>query len=193
MILHPVESDDRAAVRTPCARSQVQRVLRWRRAAYGLRQPRNFPPTLHQRIIRKGVIRKLLALADGVEPVRQLAGYIGPTAQLCGHLRRLHFTAGFQHPDQVMDGFPMREAGIPGGVLVGGEFGRLQQTHPASFRLQNPGRSQPLDTVVLGFRERFRHAELPFGKAMLLEPGQRPAGVSIEIAFLFRYSSSHRG
>ena len=42
----------------------------------------------------------------------------------------------------------------------------------------------PRDAGVLGLGQRLRHAELAFGEARLLKPGQRPAGIGVEVALL---------
>ena len=46
------------------------------------------------------------------------------------------------------------------------------------------GLDQAIHARVLGLGKLFGHAVIALGKADLLEPGQRPAGVGVEVAFL---------
>jgi hypothetical protein len=47
-----------------------------------------------------------------------------------------------------------------------------------------PASTSPLDAGVLGLGELLGDAVLALGKARLLEPGERPAAVGVEVAFL---------
>src|SRR5690606_29054853 len=53
-----------------------------------LRQPHNLRPALHERVVGERLLRPLLPLADRVEPIGQLAGYIGLAPKLRHQLRR---------------------------------------------------------------------------------------------------------
>ena len=66
--------------------------------------------------------------------------------------------------------------------------GRSHRHHLRDAELGEPGGSglgHSRDACVLGLGKLFGHAVLAFGEARLLEPGERPAAVGVEVALLF--------
>jgi hypothetical protein len=141
-------------------------------------------PALHQGVVRQGLGCALLALAQGVEAIGQLAHDLGLAAHLGRQNRRRAFAASFEHADQVVNHLPHGQAFVGGWVPVLGQFGGLEQAHLASLRGKDPCFHQSGDAGVLGLGQSFGHAVLRTCKAVLLEPGQRPAGVGVEVALL---------
>ena len=84
-----------------------------------------------------------------------------------------------------MDDLPRREPWVGGRVPVGRQFIGPEQPHLAALRFEDAGLDHAGDARVLGLGELFGHAVLALGEARLLEPGQRPAAVGVEVALLF--------
>ena len=70
------------------------------------------------------------------------------------------------------------------GSQSAGSSAGLQQAHLAGLGHQDARLDQPGHAGVLGLGELLGDAVIALGKADLLEPGQRPAGIGVEIAFL---------
>src|SRR5437870_3504540 len=62
-------------------------------------EARDLGPALHEGVVRQRVARSLLPLADGVEPIGELAGDLGLAAELADELRGRAFPARIQHAD----------------------------------------------------------------------------------------------
>src|SRR6516225_10777297 len=71
-----------------------------------LGQPLQFGPTLHQGVVRQGLLGPLLALAEGVEAVAELPGDLGPGTETLDNDCRGHITASLEDPNQLVDDFP---------------------------------------------------------------------------------------
>ena len=65
-----------------------------------------------------------------------------------------------------------------------GQLARLEQPHLAALRFEDAGLDHAGDAGVLGLGELLGHAVLALVEARLLEPGQRPAAVGVEVALL---------
>ena len=155
-------------------------------AAGFLGQAADLRPALDQAVVGQGFGGAFLALAEGVQAVAQLAGGLGLSAQLCRECGRSSLAPGFQHPNEVMDHLPGGEPGIARRVPVGGQLCRVSAAAPYRLWIQRcPRLGQTADAGVLGFGQGFGHAVLTCIKAVLLEPGQRPAAVGIKVALLF--------
>ena len=89
-----------------------------------------------------------------------------------------------------MHDFPGGETRVRRRIPIGGQFLRLQQPHLAAPESRMPAFGETADGRVLGLAERLGDAVFTFGEAELLEPGQRPTAVGVEIAFLFGQASS---
>ena len=72
---------------------------------------------------------------------------------------------------------------MAGSQSAGSSLG-LQQPHLAALRLEDAGLDHAGDAGVLGLGERLGHTVLALGEPVLLEPGQRPAAVGVEVALL---------
>ena len=83
-----------------------------------------------------------------------------------------------------MDHLPGRQALVCRRVPVGGQLVGPEQAHLAALRREDARLDHAGDAGVLGLGERLGHAVLALGEARLLEPGQRPAAVGVEVAFL---------
>ena len=89
---------------------------------------------------------------------------------------------------QLVSGLPYRPARVRLRVPVLGQLSRSEQPHLARARRQNARLRHPGDTGVLGRGEGFCHSVRTLAETRLVEPGQRPAGVGIEVPFLFGQS-----
>ena len=107
------------------------------------------------------------------------------SAELCRECGRRSLAPGSQHPDEVVDHLPGGESGITRRVPVVGQLCGLQQPRRAGLGFNDARLGQTADAGILGLGQGFGHAVLARVKAVLLEPGQRPAAVSIKVALLF--------
>ena len=83
-----------------------------------------------------------------------------------------------------MDDLPRGEARVGRRVPVGGQLLGPEQPHLAALRFEDARLDHAGDARVLGLGELFGHAVLALGEARLLEPGERPAAVGVEVALL---------
>ena len=148
------------------------------------RQPHDLGPALHQAVIAQRLGRALLALAQCVEAITQLARHFGLGAELGDERRRRVFAAGFQRADQLVHRLPGRQPRIGRRVPVGGQFGGFEQAHAAALRGDDARVHHAGDGRVLALGQLLGDAVFALGKTDLLEPGQRPAAVGVEVAFL---------
>ena len=72
-----------------------------------------------------------------------------------------------------------------GSQSCGNSAGASRRTLPAPD-VRMPASAIPATLVFLAVEESFGYAVLPFCKTRLLEPGQRPAGVGVEVSLLLR-------
>lgn len=86
--------------------------------------------------------------------------------------------------DEVLDHFPNGQERILHRIPIRFEFAAFEQADFAATRFEQIGLDHALHAGVFGFAERFGVAERTFFEGELLVPGQRPAGVGVEFAFL---------
>ena len=83
-----------------------------------------------------------------------------------------------------MHHLPRRQSWVGGWVPVCGQLAWLEKANLAALGCQGYPHPPCPDAGVLGLRERLGHAVLALGEARLLEPGQCPAAVGVEVALL---------
>ena len=97
-----------------------------------MRQPHDFGPALNEPVVSERIHCALLALAQGVEAIGQLAGDLGLGAQ-CMQRRGGALAAGTEHTNQLVDDRLRGEAWIGSRVPVSRQFVWLEQPHLAPF------------------------------------------------------------
>src|SRR5262249_39279137 len=96
------------------------------------RKTRDLGPALHECVVGKGLLCALLSLAKRVEPVGQLACYLGLAAKFRYEFSCGTFSASLKDADEVMHHLPRRESYIVTWVPVVGELAWLEETYLAS-------------------------------------------------------------
>ena len=141
-------------------------------------------PALDEAVVGERLGRALLALAEGVEAVGQLAGDLGLGAELGDELRRRAFAAASSTRIRWWTiSQAVRRGSVAGSQSAGSSSGRSSRTLPR-FDSRMPASTMPATLVFLALESCLGHAVLALGEARLLEPGQRPAAVGVEVALL---------
>jgi hypothetical protein len=97
---------------------------------------------------------------------------------------QLHFPPRFQRSDQLVDHLPGREPWVGDRIPIVRQFVGFEQAHLAALRGKNARFDHAADAGVFGLGECLGHIKLPFGKPLLLEPGDSPTRVGVEITLL---------
>ena len=126
------------------------------------RQAGDLRPALHEAVVRKRLLRALLALAHGVEAIAKFAGDLGLAAELRNELGRCVLAAGFQTRGSV--GAPISHAVRRGSVVGSQSSGQLARASAAApcraFGGDDARLDHAIDAGVLGLGERLGHAVL---------------------------------
>ena len=84
----------------------------------------------------------------------------------------------------MMDHLPDGAAAVGIRIPVVGQFSGSQQAHFAGAGVEDAGLDHAVHASVFGLGECLGDAELALVEAGMLEPGDGPAGVGVEVALL---------
>ena len=149
-----------------------------------LGQPRDLRPTLHERIVAKGLLGTVLLVADAIEAVGQLASGLSIRAKLAHQQGGGVLSFLVMHADQMVHSLPYDESGVTVRDPVFGQLMRPEQADFARTGTQYARLHHTRNAGVLGRRQRLRYAVIAFSEPRLLEPRQCPSGIGVEVALL---------
>lgn len=125
-----------------------------------------------------------LSVADGVEPIGQVAGIFALGAEAGEEFGGGEFALVEQVADQVLSGFPVGGAVVGFGLPVGGQFVALKQAYFAALGDEDARFGHAFDAGVAGGGEGFGLTVGAIGVLVLLEPSNGPPGIAIKFALL---------
>jgi hypothetical protein len=147
-------------------------------------EARDFGPGDDEAVVGDAFGGPALSVAKGIKPIGQVTGVFALGAEAGEELGGGEFALVEQGADQVLGGFPVGGAVVGFGLPVGGHFVALEQAHFAAFGDEDARFCHAFDAGVAGGGEGFGLAVGAVGVLVLLEPGDRPPGIAIKLAFL---------
>lgn len=122
--------------------------------------------------------------AHQIEGVGQVAGCLTQATHLAQQIARCHLTAHIEGADQVLRHLPDRDPSVGERIPASGQLIPPQQADLAATGANDASLVQAAHASVLGLGECLGIAERTFPHAILLEPGDSPAGVGIVLALI---------
>ena len=136
-------------------------------------------------IVGQGFLGPAFSIAEVIEAVGEVSGDFASVFEFGEEIGGSGFTVLVEGMDQVLGDFPVGHAIVAIGVPVGFHFLAAQEFDFSGLGGEDSGFDESLDAGVFGFGEGFGIAVLAFVELVLFEPGECPAGVAVEFAFLF--------
>src|SRR5208337_3666396 len=157
------------------------------------RQPRDFRPALHEAVVGERFGCAFFAFAERVKAVGEFAGGLGARTEFRHEIGRRALAAARERADELMHDLPGRQPRVGRRVPVRRKLLGLEQPHFAALGLQNAGFGHRRDARHFRLAEYLGDAVVALGKAVLLEPGEGPPAVGVEVALLLGQRLVERG